>query len=63
MGQKTSGSFLKAENIFTVAKKGKLIGGVIEANGEVRAAVIGNRMERKTLIKVKGFNRELLKKN
>ncbi|MDP1419305.1 FapA family protein [Peribacillus simplex] len=52
---------MKAKNIFTDEKKGKLIGGVIEAHGKVRAAVIGNRMERKTLINVKGFNRALLK--
>ncbi|WP_307270226.1 hypothetical protein [Peribacillus sp. V2I11] len=51
-----NGEFLKAKNIFTDEKKGKLIGGVIETHGRVRAAVIGNRMERKTLINVKGFN-------
>lgn len=61
IGSYSLGSFLKAKNIFTDEKKGKLIGGVIEAHGKVRAAVIGNRMERKTLINVKGFDRELLK--
>ncbi|MGG0412896.1 FapA family protein [Peribacillus simplex] len=61
IGSYSLGSFLKAKNIFTDEKKGKLIGGVIEAHGKVRAAVIGNRMERKTLINVKGFNRALLR--
>ncbi|MFE4141552.1 DUF342 domain-containing protein [Peribacillus sp. YIM B13472] len=61
IGSYSLGSFLKAKNIFTDEKKGKLIGGVIEAHGKVRAAVLGNRMERKTLINVKGFNRDLLK--
>ncbi|MDR4925647.1 FapA family protein [Peribacillus simplex] len=61
IGSYSLGSSLKAKNIFTDEKKGKLIGGVIEAHGKVRAAVIGNRMERKTLINVKGFNRDLLK--
>ncbi|MGE7182969.1 DUF342 domain-containing protein [Peribacillus sp. NPDC006672] len=62
IGSYSLGSFLKAKNIFTDEKKGKLIGGVIEADGKVRAAVIGNRMERKTIINVKGFDRNLLKK-
>ncbi|AOH55645.1 hypothetical protein ABE28_014895 [Peribacillus muralis] len=61
IGSYSLGSFLKAKNIFTDEKKGKLIGGVIEAQGKVRAAVIGNRMERKTIITVKGFNRNLIK--
>ncbi|MFE4895203.1 DUF342 domain-containing protein [Peribacillus butanolivorans] len=61
IGSYSLGSFLKAKNIFTDEKKGKLIGGVIEAHGKVRAAVIGNRMERKTIINVQGFNREILK--
>lgn len=38
-----------------------MIGGVIEAQAKVRAAVIGNRMQRKTVINVKGFNRNLIK--
>ncbi|WP_057911786.1 DUF342 domain-containing protein [Peribacillus muralis] len=61
IGSYSLGSFLKAKNIFTDEKKGKLIGGVVEAQGKVRAAVIGNRMERKTIITVKGFNRILIK--
>ncbi|WP_260320341.1 DUF342 domain-containing protein [Peribacillus simplex] len=61
IGSYSLGSFLKAKNIFTDEKKGKLIGGVIEAQAKVRAAVIGNRMQRKTVINVKGFNRNLIK--
>lgn len=61
IGYYSLGSFLKAKNIYTDEKKGKLIGGVIEAHGKVRAAVIGNRMERKTIVNVQGFNRMNLK--
>ncbi|WP_285768864.1 FapA family protein [Peribacillus sp. SI8-4] len=61
IGSYSLGSFLKAKNIFTDEKKGKLIGGVVEAEGKVRAAVIGNRLQRKTIINVKGFNRKLIK--
>ena len=41
--------------------QGKLIGGIIEARGKVRAGIIGNRMERKTIINVLGFDRQQLK--
>ena len=61
IGYYSLGSFLKAKNIYTDEIKGKLIGGVIEAQGKVKAAVIGNRMERKTIIHVEGFDRESLK--
>lgn len=61
IGYYSLGSFLTAKNIYTDEKKGKLIGGVIEAHGKVRAAVIGNRMERKTIVNVQGFNRMDLK--
>lgn len=55
------GSYLKANNIITDERQGKLIGGVIEARGKVLAGIIGNRLERKTTIHVLGFNREQLK--
>lgn len=62
IGYYSLGSHLKAKNIMTDERNGKLIGGVIEARGKVRAGIIGNRMERKTIINVLGFNREQLKK-
>ena len=45
----------------TDERQGKLIGGVVEARGKVLAGIIGNRLERKTIINVLGFNREQLK--
>ena len=54
------GSTLRAKHIITDEKKGKLIGGRIEARGRVKAAVIGNVMERKTVIQVEGINRSEL---
>lgn len=61
IGYYSLGSHLKGQNIMTDERHGKLIGGIIEARGKVRAAIIGNRMERKTIINVLGFNREQLK--
>lgn len=61
IGYYSLGSYLKARNIMTDERHGKLIGGVIEAHGKVRAGIIGNKMERKTIINVQGFNREQLK--
>ncbi|WP_257985962.1 DUF342 domain-containing protein [Bacillus sp. M6-12] len=55
------GSVLRAKNIIADGTKGKLIGGVIEARSKVTAGIIGNKMERKTVIQVAGFNREKLK--
>lgn len=61
IGYYSLGSTLKARNIITDEVQGKLIGGVIEALGKVRAGIIGNKMERKTIINVLGFNRDQLK--
>jgi uncharacterized protein len=62
IGYYSLGSHLKAKNIVADERKGKLIGGVIEATGMVKAAVIGNRLERKTVIHVTGFDREEVKR-
>ncbi|RSK47070.1 DUF342 domain-containing protein [Bacillus canaveralius] len=51
------GCFLIAKNVLAHEKKGKLIGGVIEAKGKVVAGIVGNHLERKTMIHVEGFNR------
>lgn len=61
IGYYSLGSTLKGQNIITDERYGKLIGGVIEARGKVRAGIIGNQMERKTFIHVEGFNRNQLK--
>lgn len=62
IGYYSIGSSLTARNVLTDEKKGKLIGGVIEAKGKVKAAYIGNKMERKTIINVEGFDRDQIKK-
>ncbi|WP_153122872.1 DUF342 domain-containing protein [Peribacillus tepidiphilus] len=63
IGYYSVGSTLRAKNIFTDDQKGKLIGGVIEARGKIRTAIIGNQMQRKTILHVQGFDREKLKRD
>ena len=41
IGYYSLGSHLKAQNIMTDEQQGKLIGGIIEARGKVRAGIIG----------------------
>jgi uncharacterized protein len=60
IGYYSIGSMLKAKNILADERNGKIIGGKIEAKGKVVAAILGNRMERKTFIHVEGFSRTLL---
>lgn len=62
IGYYSIGSNLKAKNVITDYKKGKVIGGIIEAKGKVVAAYIGNKMERKTVVNVEGFDRDAVKK-
>lgn len=57
IGYYALGAKIKGRNIIANEKKGKIIGGTIEAKGKVSAAVFGNRLERKTFIQVEGFNR------
>ncbi|OEH94501.1 DUF342 domain-containing protein [Bacillus solimangrovi] len=61
IGYYAIGSHLKAMNVLTDAKKGKIIGGHIQARGKVVSAFIGNRMERKTSVNVEGFDRNAVK--
>ncbi|WLR49724.1 FapA family protein [Bacillus tianshenii] len=61
IGYYSIGSFLQATNVSTDDKKGKIIGGQIEAKGKVTSAYIGNKMERKTQINVQGFDRNAIK--
>lgn len=60
IGYYSIGSVLKGRNITTDKKNGKLIGGIIEAKGKIETGTIGNYLERKTVIHVKGFDREKL---
>ncbi|WP_017755713.1 DUF342 domain-containing protein [Calidifontibacillus oryziterrae] len=62
IGYYSIGSSLKGKNVITDDRKGKVIGGVIEAKGKVVAAYIGNKMERKTVVNVAGFDRNAIKK-
>lgn len=62
IGYYSIGSYLHGRNVYTDEKRGKIIGGRVEAKSKVVAAIVGNRMERKTIIHVEGFNRELLEK-
>ncbi|MBP3040618.1 DUF342 domain-containing protein [Bacillaceae bacterium Marseille-Q3522] len=57
IGTYSIGSRLKAANIITDDKNGKLIGGIIQAKGKVKAAIIGNSLQRKTTVHIEGFNR------
>lgn len=63
IGYYALGSHLKANHIIADEKNGKLIGGVIEARGKVKAAIVGNRLERKTIIQVAGFDRKKVEKD
>lgn len=57
------GSVLKGRNIIADKKSGKLIGGLVEAKGKVVAAIIGNKLERRTLIHVEGFDRHKIQQD
>lgn len=62
IGYYSIGSFLKGRNILADEKNGKIIGGKLEAKGKITAAIIGNRMERKTILIIEGFDRAFLSK-
>lgn len=61
IGYYSIGSSINGRNVLADEKKGKLIGGIIEAKGKVTAAYIGNKMEQKTIINVEGFERKQIK--
>lgn len=54
-------AFIKAKQVIVESPRGKIIGGHIDAEICVSAAEIGSRAEARTLITVKGFNRNDLK--
>lgn len=50
-----------AKQVIVESAKGKIIGGIIEAEQKVEAAYIGNESEKRTQIIVKGFSRSKMK--
>jgi uncharacterized protein (DUF342 family) len=50
-----------AKQVIVESAKGRIIGGIIEAEQKVEAAYIGNESEKRTQIIVKGFNRSKMK--
>jgi uncharacterized protein (DUF342 family) len=54
-------SNIKAKQVIIESNKGKIIGGVIEAEQKVEAAYVGNAGEKRTQIIVNGFNRNSVK--
>ncbi|MGM7681501.1 DUF342 domain-containing protein [Cytobacillus sp. Hm23] len=61
IGYYAIGSNLKAMNVVANEHKGKIIGGHVEAKASVTAGVIGNKMEKRTVVIVTGFDREQVK--
>lgn len=54
-------SNIRAKQVIVESRKGQIVGGFIDADIRVESANIGNQMENRTMIYVRGFNRELLK--
>ncbi|NMA67254.1 MAG: DUF342 domain-containing protein [Clostridiaceae bacterium] len=52
---------IRAKQVIVESPRGRIIGGQIDADICVSAAEIGNRSETRTLIKMRGFNRNALK--
>mgnify|MGYP000844145055 FL=1 len=52
---------IRAKQVIVDSGKGQIAGGSIDADIRVECADIGNRMERRTLINIRGFNRDSLK--
>ncbi len=54
-------SNIRAKQVIVESPKGRIIGGSIDADIQVVAAEIGNRTESRTLVRVRGFDRNDLK--
>lgn len=54
------GSEVSAESVFVDKNKGKIIGGEIDALYKIECAFAGNSHERKTILSVKGIDKELM---
>ncbi|SET37362.1 hypothetical protein SAMN05660297_02197 [Natronincola peptidivorans] len=53
---------LHAKNILVNSEKGKIIGGSLNAEAKIKVYTIGNISERRTVVNVKGFDRQAFKK-
>lgn len=53
-------TIIESENVFLSEKKGKIIGGQLNAKYRVESNAIGNQMERVTAVNLEGFDREKL---
>lgn len=54
-------SRIRATQVIVESGRGQIVGGLIDADVRVESADIGNRMENRTIINIRGFNRELMK--
>lgn len=52
---------IRAKQVIVESGKGQIVGGNIDADVSVESADVGNRMETRTIINIRGFNRELMK--
>ncbi len=51
---------IKAKQVIVDSPRGQIVGGIVETDIRVECAEIGNRMENRTKIVVRGFNRSIL---
>lgn len=54
-------SYIRAKQVIVESGKGQIVGGFIDADIRVESADIGNRLENRTIINIRGFNREALR--
>ncbi|MGE5328297.1 MAG: FapA family protein [Deltaproteobacteria bacterium] len=54
-------SELKAKEVYIESSKGQVMGGAIEASARVVVNTLGSPSEKRTLLRVKGINKELIK--
>jgi uncharacterized protein (DUF342 family) len=62
IGLYSMGSKLYAKYVYLDKQRGKIIGGLIQAQVQVISAYIGNEMERPTTVQIEGFNRTQVKR-
>ncbi|SFM20247.1 hypothetical protein SAMN03159341_12041 [Paenibacillus sp. 1_12] len=61
IGLYSMGSKLYAKYVYLDKSRGKIIGGLVQAQVQVISAFIGNEMERPTVVQIEGFNRAQVK--
>jgi uncharacterized protein (DUF342 family) len=62
IGLYSMGSKLFAKYVYLDKIRGKIIGGLVQAQVQVVSAFIGNEMERPTVVQIEGFNRAEVKR-